>query len=40
MSAGVVHHLLADLVIKGAIALGAVVVFVAGAVVLWRRIGR
>lgn len=34
------HHLLLDLLVKGLIGLGAVVVLVIGAVVIWRRAGR
>ncbi|WP_279537772.1 hypothetical protein [Amycolatopsis acidicola] len=34
------HHLLNDLVLKGAILLAAVLVFALGALFLWRRLGR
>jgi len=33
-------HLLIDLLVKGAIVLAAVLVFVVGAVLLWRKLGR
>ncbi|WP_281355726.1 hypothetical protein [Amycolatopsis acididurans] len=34
------RHVLTDLLIKGAIVLAAVLAFVLGAVLLWRKLGR
>ncbi|SEP33881.1 hypothetical protein [Amycolatopsis saalfeldensis] len=36
----VLHELMMDLLVKGLIVLGAVVLLVLGAVVIWRRAGR
>ena len=38
--AELVHHLLVDMLVKGAIGVGALLVLVLGAVLLWRRLGR
>ena len=35
-----VGHLLHDLLVKGLIVLGAVLVLVIGAVVIWKKVGR
>ncbi|GAA3524053.1 hypothetical protein GCM10022222_02980 [Amycolatopsis ultiminotia] len=34
------HHLLADLLVKGLIVLAAVLVLVVGAVLIWKKAGR
>ncbi|HVV11116.1 hypothetical protein [Amycolatopsis sp.] len=35
-----VHHLLTDLLVKGAIGLAALLAFALGALLLWRKLGR
>lgn len=37
---GILHHLLVDMLVKGAIVIGGLVVLVLGMVVIWRKIGR
>ncbi|WP_409181421.1 hypothetical protein F9C11_33830 [Amycolatopsis sp. VS8301801F10] len=36
----VLQHLMHDLLVKGLIVLGAVVVAVVGIVVIWKKVGR
>ncbi|MBB4684252.1 hypothetical protein [Amycolatopsis jiangsuensis] len=36
----ILHHLLADLLIKGLIVVAAVVVLVLGVVLIWKKVGR
>ena len=38
--AELVGHLMHDLLVKGLIVLGAVLVLVIGAVVIWKKVGR
>ncbi|MET9263907.1 hypothetical protein [Amycolatopsis sp. NPDC004079] len=37
---GMLQHLVHDLLVKGLIVLGAVLVAVIGAVVIWKKVGR
>ncbi|MFG2227500.1 hypothetical protein [Streptomyces sp. NPDC048644] len=39
-ASGLVHHLMTDLLIKGAIVVAAVLVLAVGMAVIWRRAGR
>ncbi|WP_162186060.1 hypothetical protein [Amycolatopsis jejuensis] len=36
----VLHHLMADLLVKGLIVVGAVLVVIVGVVVIWKKVGR
>ncbi|MGV9299868.1 MULTISPECIES: hypothetical protein [Amycolatopsis] len=37
---GILQHLMHDLLVKGLIVLGAVLVAVIGVVVIWKKVGR